>query len=58
MKGIARALWNYPSVFAGAVQAGNATLAAAGVLPPVAAAGVAVFTAIVNFAAVNPTNPK
>lgn len=58
MKGIARSLWNYPTVFAGAVQVGNATLAAAGVLPPLVALGVSTAAAICNFVAVTPANPK
>jgi hypothetical protein len=41
VRGIVDALWNYPSVFAGAVQTANATLAAAGVLPPLVAVVVA-----------------
>lgn len=58
MKAIARALWNYPTVFAGALQAGNATLAASGALPPLVATGIAVVVAIVNVAAVSPAFPK
>lgn len=58
MKGIARALWNYPSVFAGAVQVANAALAKADVLPAPVALGVSIAAAIVTFAAVSPANPK
>jgi hypothetical protein len=58
MKAIARALWNYPTVFAGAVQAANATLAAAGVLPPLVALGISTVAAVCNFVAVTPSNPK
>ncbi|HEX5592003.1 MAG TPA: hypothetical protein VFX35_01500 [Solirubrobacterales bacterium] len=57
MKGIARALWNYPTIFAGALQAVNASLAAADVLPVWVALPLAAFVAAVNFAAVGPVGP-
>jgi hypothetical protein len=58
MKAIMDSLWNYPTAFAGALQAANAVLAAEHVLPPVVAVGVAALVAAVNFAAVTPTKPK
>ena len=58
MKAIINALWNYPTVFAGTLQAVNASLAAAGVLPVWAAAPLAAVVAAVNFAAVSPANSK
>jgi len=58
MKGIARALWNYPSAFAGAVQVANAGLAAANVLPKPVAVAVSVVAAVLTYVAVNPANPK
>lgn len=58
MKRIAASLWNYPTVFAGALQAVNAGLAAAGVLPPAVAVGIGVVTATVNYVAVTPAYPR
>jgi hypothetical protein len=58
MKAIANSLWNYPTVFAGALQAVNAVLAAESVLPPVVAVAVAAVVAAVNFAAVSPAKPR
>jgi hypothetical protein len=58
MKGIANALWNYPTVFAGALQAVNAALAGTHVLPVWAAITLATLVAVVNFAAVSPVGPR
>jgi len=58
MRGIATSLWNYPTVFAGAVQVANAQLAASHVLSPPVALGVAVGAAVVNFIAVTPARPR
>jgi hypothetical protein len=58
MKSIANILWNNPSAFAGAVQAGNAVAAAEGVVPAPVAVLVAVVTATVNYAVVKPARRK
>ena len=58
MKGIAKSLWNYPSVFAGAVQIANTTLLAEGVLPPAVAIPLATVAAVLHYTAVSPSNPK
>lgn len=58
MKGIVNALWNYPTAFAGALQAANASLAAADVLPIYVAAPLAAVVAVANFVAVTPANPR
>jgi uncharacterized membrane protein YphA (DoxX/SURF4 family) len=58
MKAIINALWNYPTVFAGALQAVNALLAAEGVLPTWASISLASVVAVANFAAVSPAHPK
>jgi hypothetical protein len=58
MKAIVTALWNYPTVFAGALQAVNASLATADVLPLWVAAPLAAVVAAVNYAAVSPVGPR
>lgn len=58
MKGIVNALWNYPTAFAGALQAVNATLAGTHVLPVWASITLATLVAVVNFAAVSPVGPR
>jgi hypothetical protein len=57
MKAIVKALWSYPTVFAGALQAVNALLAAEHVLPAWAAISLAGIVAVVNYAAVSPAGP-
>jgi uncharacterized membrane protein YphA (DoxX/SURF4 family) len=58
MKGIVNALWNYPSVAAGALQIANVTLTAEGTLPTFVAIPLAIVTAIAQYAAVSPARPN
>ena len=58
MKAIAKILWNNPTAFAGAAQAGNAAAAAEGVLPAWAAITVAVVVAAGNYAVVKPVRRR
>lgn len=58
MKAIVNSLWNYPTIFVGALQAANAVLAAQHVLGALPAIIVAAVLAALNFAAVTPAKPR
>lgn len=55
---LAKALWNYPTIFVGALQAANAVLAAEHILATVPAVIVAAVLAGLNYAAVTPAKPR
>lgn len=54
MKGLLKILWNNPTAFAGALQAGNAAAAAEGILPVWATVAIAALVAAANYAVVKP----
>jgi hypothetical protein len=52
------ALWNYPTAFAGALQAVNAYLATVEALPPWISVAIAALVAAGNYAVVSPAKPR